>query len=173
MFMSACSSSMHIFEHSVSAFLCLYMFMGLLSWVLEAWIASSSPVGGMGTWHPQHSPVAHPEPHYIIPLLLRCDCLTLKIVEYFHYLLYFSSHIFFCLLQIFHKVGTDVFWCYESRILYYFSQLLVYILNDFCNSLCFILQFDNFVSSLMLLRSSCCELLLYFLHLSNLSHFIY
>ena len=126
----------------------------------------------IGPTSPQHSPMAHPEPHYVIPLLLHCDGLTLKIVEYFHYILYFSSHIFLFLLQIFHKVGTDVFWCYESRKLYFFSHLLVYMLNDSCNSLCFILHLFHLFHMVFLLSVWHCYFMLQFPHLRFLSHFL-
>ena len=40
-----CSTSMH----SVSAILCTYVFMGLVAWMVNAMVASSSSVGGSGT----------------------------------------------------------------------------------------------------------------------------
>ena len=42
----ACSSSMHFIQ-----FLGMFMFMGLLAWMFNVMVASSSPVGGSGTLH--------------------------------------------------------------------------------------------------------------------------
>ena len=45
-----CMINVHVcmFKHSVLAILCMHMFMGLLAHVIEVWVASSTPVGGMG-----------------------------------------------------------------------------------------------------------------------------
>ena len=47
----ACFSSKSLLKHVVSAILCMHMFMGLLARVVKAWVASFSPIGGLGTWH--------------------------------------------------------------------------------------------------------------------------
>ena len=44
----ACFSSKSLFKHVVSAILCMHMFMGLLARVVNAMVASSSPVGRDG-----------------------------------------------------------------------------------------------------------------------------
>ena len=42
----ACFTSRHFVQ-----FLCMHMFMGIVSWIVNGMVASSSPVGGSGTLH--------------------------------------------------------------------------------------------------------------------------
>ena len=61
-----CSTS----THSVLAFLWIHVFMGLVAQMVNAMVASSSPVGGLGTWHPSSSNLY---PSYFFSRLCCCN----------------------------------------------------------------------------------------------------